>query len=112
MKHFMIITIVVATVSLTAWGCNAKDTTDKHAAQSLATHTVTKDTTSDTTTSPTYPLDVCVVSGQKLGSMGKPILLTHQGRTVKLCCQGCATAFKKDPDQYLAKIDAATKKGK
>lgn len=54
-----------------------------------------------------YPLEVCVVSGEKLGSMGKPYVITHEGREVRLCCQGCEADFKKDPAKYLKKLDEA-----
>lgn len=52
---------------------------------------------------------VCPVSGQKLGSMGKPVVVEHAGRYVMLCCAGCVDAFKKDPERYLksAEPDAA-----
>ena len=33
-----------------------------------------------------YPLEVCAVSGQKLGSMGKPVDMIIGNRLVKLCC--------------------------
>lgn len=61
---------------------------------------------------PAYPLDRCVVSGEKLGSMGAPYVHTHQAegqpdRTVLLCCRGCIRSFNADPAKYLAKIDAA-----
>jgi YHS domain-containing protein len=51
-----------------------------------------------------YPLDVCVVSGQKLGSMGEPVVITHEGQEVRFCCAGCIDAFKADPQKYLRKI--------
>ncbi|HEY0946379.1 MAG TPA: hypothetical protein VGD81_13970 [Opitutaceae bacterium] len=59
-----------------------------------------------------YPLTTCVVSGEKLGSMGKPYVHVHQeegkpDRVVQFCCRGCIKDFKKDPAQYLAKLDAA-----
>lgn len=57
-----------------------------------------------------YPLDVCVVSGQKLGSMGDPVILEHQGREVRLCCPNCTADFKKDPEKYMKKLDEAEKK--
>jgi hypothetical protein len=57
-----------------------------------------------------YPLDVCVVSGEKLGSMGKPVVLQHEGREVRLCCAGCIDKFKQDPAKYLKKLDEAEKK--
>lgn len=44
---------------------------------------------------------VCPVSGQKLGSMGKPVVVEHEGRYLMLCCAGCVDAFKQDPERYL-----------
>lgn len=66
----------------------------------------------------TYPLDTCVVTGDKLGSLGKPVDYLYkyksadgkeQVRLVRFCCGGCPATFKKDPDQYLKKIDDAAK---
>jgi len=52
-----------------------------------------------------YPLDTCIVSGEKLGSMGAPITLAHEGREIKLCCNGCVKPFKENPADFIAKID-------
>ena len=52
----------------------------------------------------TYPIDVCVVSGKKLGSMGDPVVYDHEGTTVKFCCDACIPKFKEDPDTYVAKL--------
>jgi hypothetical protein len=51
-----------------------------------------------------YPLAVCVVSGEKLGSMGAPFVFVHQGQEIKLCCGGCEDDFKKEPAKFLAKL--------
>ncbi len=59
----------------------------------------------------TYPLETCVVSGEKLGEMGKPYVLMHKGTEVRLCCDRCQAKFEKDPAKYLAKIAGATKPG-
>ena len=56
---------------------------------------------------PTYPLSTCVVSGEKLGKMGKPIQRIIGNRLVAFCCPGCIGKAQKDPAQYLSKIDAA-----
>lgn len=53
---------------------------------------------------------ICPVTGEALGSMGKPTKVEIKGRTVFLCCDGCEADLKKDPDKYLAKLDAAGKK--
>lgn len=57
-----------------------------------------------------YPLDTCVVSGEKLGGdMGEPVQFMHKNHLVKLCCKGCKKDFDKDPDKYIKMIDAARK---
>ena len=62
------------------------------------------------TTKPAYPLSTCVVSGEKLGEMGKPFVFQYEGREVQFCCPSCEKEFKKDPAKYLKKIDDAVKK--
>ncbi len=57
-----------------------------------------------------YPLQTCVVTGEKLGEMGKPITLVYEGQEVKFCCGGCVKKFKADPAKYLKEIQAAEKK--
>jgi hypothetical protein len=59
-----------------------------------------------------YPLDVCVSSDEKLGSMGKSPEYIYRvegkpDRLVVFCCAGCDEDFLKDPVKHLAKIDAA-----
>lgn len=59
-----------------------------------------------------YPLDTCVVSGDKLGEMGKPFEYVYKAegqpdRLVLFCCKGCVKDFKKDPAKYLKKLDEA-----
>jgi hypothetical protein len=61
-----------------------------------------------------YPLDHCVVSGEKLeeGAMGGPVDYVHRedgkpDRLVRFCCKDCVKDFKKDPAKYLKKIDDA-----
>lgn len=61
-----------------------------------------------------YPLKTCVVSGEALGSMGKPFELIHKeegkpDRRLLLCCSMCEDDFHQDPAKYLAKLDAAEK---
>ena len=51
-----------------------------------------------------YPLTTCVVSGEKLGSMGDPIEYDHNGTTVKFCCKNCIEDFKAEPEKFLAKL--------
>lgn len=51
-----------------------------------------------------YPLDVCIVSDEELGSMGDPVVFVHNGQQIKVCCDECRPAFEKDPAKYLAKL--------
>ena len=57
-----------------------------------------------------YPLTTCVVSGEKLGSMGKPFVYDHEGREVRFCCKNCVKDFKKEPAKYLKQLDDPAKK--
>ena len=59
-----------------------------------------------------YPLTTCIITGEKLGSMGKPYVFVHEGQEVKLCCKSCLKDFNKEPAKYLAKIKEATPKAK
>lgn len=52
-----------------------------------------------------YPLAVCPVSGEALGSMGAPVVHEHKGREVRFCCKGCLPKFTKEPEKYLKKVD-------
>ncbi len=61
---------------------------------------------------PTYPLKKCVVSDEDLGSMGKPVKVTHEGTDVYLCCKSCAKDFKKDPAKYVDMVKQAEAKKK
>ena len=51
-----------------------------------------------------YPLKVCVVSGEDLGSMGKPVKIEHEGQAAYLCCDSCIDKFNAEPAKYLAKL--------
>lgn len=63
-----------------------------------------------------YPTDVCVVSGEKLGGdMGAPVDFIDRvpgkpDRLIRFCCKGCVKDFKKDPEKYLKILDAAAAK--
>ncbi len=51
-----------------------------------------------------YPLKVCLVTDNTLGSMGKVITMKHEGREVKFCCKPCVKKFNANPAKYLAKL--------
>lgn len=54
-----------------------------------------------------YLLKTCLVSGEKLGEMGEPIVFVHNGQEVKLCCKDCKPKFAADPAKYLSKLGEA-----
>ncbi|WP_235908928.1 hypothetical protein [Roseiconus nitratireducens] len=45
---------------------------------------------------------ICPVSGKPLGSMGEPVGVEVQGRTIFVCCAGCVDAVKADPARYTS----------
>ncbi len=51
-----------------------------------------------------YTKDTCIVTDNKLGSMGTPITKVHGDQQVKFCCKPCIAKFEKDPQRYLAKL--------
>ncbi len=59
-----------------------------------------------------YPLKTCIISGEKLGEMGKPYVYAYKGQEIKFCCKNCLKDFQKDPAKYLKKIDEAAAKAK
>ena len=59
-----------------------------------------------------YPLQTCVVSGEKLGEMGKPVVYEYKDREIKFCCKDCIKDFKKDPAKYVKKLEEAEAKAK
>ncbi|MDR4499425.1 MAG: hypothetical protein MRK02_16130 [Candidatus Scalindua sp.] len=45
-------------------------------------------------------VDTCKVCGKAIDSMGKPVEVEEDGKSIRLCCQGCATAYREHPDKY------------
>jgi len=57
-------------------------------------------------------VETCVVSGDRLGEMGKPFEYTYKeagkpDRVILLCCKDCVKDFEKEPAKYLKKLDEA-----
>jgi hypothetical protein len=59
-----------------------------------------------------YPLKTCLVSGEKIGEMGKPPVIICKGQEIKFCCPDCIKDFNKDPDKFLKKLAEEVKKAK
>ncbi len=48
---------------------------------------------------------VCPVTDSPLGSMGTPLKVGVEGRTVFICCAGCEQRLIDNPSTYIAKLD-------
>jgi hypothetical protein len=102
--------LLIAAVVLISLGARAADPIP----------TVPASTNSAAATKPVpYPLDTCVVSGDKLGGdMGPPVVFIYQNKAkginqeIKLCCPTCKPKFLADPDKYMKIIQAAEAKSK
>jgi hypothetical protein len=100
------------TAALNASAADAKSDCCKETAACCTTEKSCGQPVSTAAKADAYPLDTCVVSGEKLGSMGDPYVLVHKqdgkpDRTVKFCCKGCLKDFQKDPAKYLKLLDDA-----
>lgn len=51
-----------------------------------------------------YTKDVCAVTDNRLGSMGRPVVKVYGDQEVKFCCKPCVAKFEKDPAKYLKRI--------
>ncbi len=56
-----------------------------------------------------YPFDVCLVSGEKLGSHGESYVFDRDGQEVKLCCESCLDEFNENADKLMKQIADKTK---
>ena len=52
-----------------------------------------------------YPLKVCLVTGNDLGSMGDEKRIVYESREIKFCCAPCERKFRKDPAKYLPRLE-------
>lgn len=104
MKTSNLITVLASILTLTVSPALAADAHKDHPADKHGGHAaagVPKD----------YPLEKCVVSGEKLGEHGKVVKVTHEGTDVYLCCNDCKKDFNKDPKKFVKMVkDAAPKK--
>jgi hypothetical protein len=47
----------------------------------------------------------CPVSGEELGSMGPPIKVTKDGKSLFICCEGCQKPAEEKFAEFLAQIE-------
>ncbi len=93
LKKYIIITAAVLSTSVFLTSCGEKKSDE---------NTGKADT--ETTATKPYPLDVCIVSGEELGSMGDPHVFVHNGQEIKMCCDKCMPKFNKNPEKYLSQL--------
>lgn len=51
-----------------------------------------------------YTSDICIVTDNKLGSMGDPVVKVYGNQEVKFCCRPCVKEFEEDKKRFLAKL--------
>lgn len=51
-----------------------------------------------------YPLQTCLISGEKLGEMGQPVTYVYEGQEYKFCCKSCLKKFEADPAKYAKEL--------
>jgi hypothetical protein len=54
-----------------------------------------------------YPLKLCIVTDNDLGSMGDERSFVYEGQEIKICCKPCEKKFLKNPAKYLVKLAPA-----
>lgn len=52
-----------------------------------------------------YPLDVCLVTGNELGSMGDAIVKIYGDKEIKFCCSPCVKEFEEEKDFFLKQLE-------
>lgn len=57
-----------------------------------------------------YPLKLCIVTDNDLGSMGDERTFVYEGQEIKICCKPCEKKFLKTPEKYLTKLAPAEAK--
>ena len=68
---------------------------------SLLTPLSAKETNQKSSKVKPYPLKMCIVSDEELGSMGDYITFVYKDQQMKVCCKPCIKQFKKDPKKYI-----------
>ena len=101
--------IILTLLALSSFLVNAA-LADTHIPQKNEPNNHRGNTSDVSQTNPTdvkpYKLNVCIVTGNDLGSMGDPRTIVYQGQEIKFCCKPCEAKFRKNPEKYLTKMAA------
>jgi len=54
-----------------------------------------------------YPIDYCLICGDKVGGTNAAVVINYQGQELKFCCKRCVKTFQQDPAKYLKKLHDA-----
>lgn len=95
-NHAIITTLSLVALGLGLSSCKTTGTAKPDPAGGMAASTSAKPKP--------YPLDVCIVSGEDLDSMGGAITKTYKGQEVKFCCKGCVKDFDANPEKFLMNL--------
>ncbi len=109
MKKTILLTVIAIGSAVFTVQLTAADAAKPGCAKPACCGDAAKTTTVADTKAKPYPLDICPVSGEKLGEMGAPFTFVYKDQEVKLCCKSCKKDFDKDPEKFLKKL-AADKK--
>jgi hypothetical protein len=77
----------------------------QQAAESPKVATPATATAKDMRVGDPYPLGSCPITGDKLGSMGDPVVKNYDGREVRFCCKACPSKFEKELAKSVATLD-------
>ncbi len=72
--------------------------------QSSAAETKAPEAVAEAAEAIPFPKITCLVSGEKLGTMGIPPQLDYHGQQIKFCCKSCIPKFNADPEKYMAQL--------
>jgi Cu(I)/Ag(I) efflux system membrane fusion protein len=89
----------------------AKYSTGESAGAGTAVDTPQRELSQEDMDSLVASQQICPVTGQKLGSMGTPVHVTHANQLVLFCCKACPGKFNARPDYYLARMRKVTDDG-
>jgi YHS domain-containing protein len=95
-------------MTLPALTVMAQKTETKPAAKTATKATATKVTAKTAKAAP-VKFTACMVTGEKLGSMGEPIKVKYKDQEYPLCCEGCRATFNKNPEKYIKEAMAKMK---
>ncbi len=99
---FAVVPLVVASGCSSTGGCRTCSTPSVSAQPRVASKPL-----APVASAPRYGGQLkCPVSGEELGSMGEPVAVTVGGRSVYVCCRGCAKRAEADPAKTLATVEA------